>query len=303
MPGLEAFLLTWVDDSFPITKIFPQGYSNKKNLAELLIITKSLLQCGKGSLQHKNKLFYYRTYIPALNVGEESLSKKSSFTDFFTSSFNSTNKKVFIIFLCDINYKKKNIDLLTKKIYEILDEGAFEKQDLKKESTRRINFLYEQYQNLSQNSDRYIQLSDININEVIKTSNTNNDIIINEDNNIINNKNDKKENLIDTSENDNIINTNNNNNLDESTKRSSSRIIWSKINKSKSQIGSIDINDLTTIKESDSDLSIIFKQSLDENLNFSQMKKMKSIKKVNIILCSVLFVIGLVLIILLFVYS
>ena len=110
--------------------------------------------------------------------------------------------------------------------------------------------------------------------------------------------------MIDTSENENIINTNNNNNnLDESTKRSSSRIIWSKINKSKSQIGSIDINDLTTIKESDSDLSIIFKQSLDENLNFSQMKKMKSIKKVNIILCSVLFVIGLVLIILLFVYS
>ena len=142
MPRLEAFLLTWVDDSFPITKIFPQGYSNKKNLAELLIITKSLLQCGKGSLQHKNKLFYYRTYIPALIVGEESLSKKSSFTDFFASSFNSANKKVFIIFLCDINYKKKNIDSLTKKIYEILDEGAFEKQYLKKESTRRINFLY-----------------------------------------------------------------------------------------------------------------------------------------------------------------
>ncbi len=302
MPRLEAFLLTWVDDSFPITKVFPQGYSNKKNLAELLIITKSLLQCGKGSLQHKNKLFYYRTYIPALIVGEESLSKKSSFTDFFASSFNSANKKVFIIFLCDINYKKKNIDSLTKKIYEILDEGAFEKQDLKKESTRRINFLYEQYQNLSQNSDRYIQLSDININEVIKSSNTNNDIIINDENNSFNNNKNKKESLSDISENDNIINPSNN--LDESSKRNNSRIIWSKINtKSKSQIGSIDINDLTTIKESDSDLSIIFKQSLDENLNFSQMKKMKSIKKVNIVLCSVLFVISLVLIILLFIYS
>ena len=302
MSELKALLLTSINDIIPLTQYFPLNYDDNKSIAELLKIAKYFKNCGKGSLQHKNKLFYYRAYIPALNVGEESLSKKSSFTDFFTSSFNSANKKVFIIFLCDINYKKKNIDLLTKKIYEILDEGAFEKQDLKKESTRRINFLYEQYQNLSQNSDRYIQLSDININEVIKTSNTNNDIIINEDNNIINNKNDKKENLIDTSENENIINTNNNN-LDESTKRSSSRIIWSKINKSKSQIGSIDINDLTTIKESDSDLSIIFKQSLDENLNFSQMKKMKSIKKVNIILCSVLFVIGLVLIILLFVYS
>ena len=173
---------------------------------------------------------------------------------------------------------------------------------MKKESTRRINFLYEQYQNLSQNSDRYIQLSDININEVIKSSNTNNDIIINDENFSYNNNKSKKESLIDISENDNIINPSNN--LDESSKRNNSRIIWSKINtKSKSQIGSIDINDLTTIKESDSDLSIIFKQSLDENLNFSQMKKMKSIKKVNIVLCSVLFVISLVLIILLFIYS
>lgn len=124
--------------------------------------------------------------------------------------------KKFLLFLCDINYKKKNIDLLTKKIYEILDEGAFEKQDLKKESTRRINFLYEQYQNLSQNSDRYIQLSDININEVIKSSNTNNDIIINDENFSYNNNKSKKESLIDISENDNIINPVNN--LDESSK-------------------------------------------------------------------------------------
>ena len=296
MPKLEAFLLTWVEDLIPITIIFPQGYSNKKTLAELLIITKSLLQCGKGSLQHKNKLFYYRTYIPALIAGEESGSKKSNLSGFFAPSFNGNNKKVFVIFLCDINYKKKDIDSLTKKIFEILDEGAFDKQDLKKESTRRINFLYEQYHNLGQNSGRYIQLSDFSENEIRTTNtNNNNEIIINDD---------IKENII--SEKDNfIIKTDTNNNLDDSRKqRSNSRIFWSKINKTKSnEVGSIDINDLTTIKENDSDLSIIFKQSLDENLNFSQMKKMKSIKKINIILCSVIFVISLVLIILLFVYA
>ena len=118
------------------------------------------------------------------------------------------------------------------------------------------------------------------------------------------NDNDNEKNNInnDSSEKDMIINTNN---LEENEKRkrSNSRIIWSKNNKSKSQMGSIDINDLTTIKESDSDLSIIFKQSLNENLNFSLMKKMKTIKKVNIILCSVLFVISLVFIILLFIFS
>ena len=283
MPILEAFLLTWVDELIPITKVFPQGYSNKKNLAELLIITKSYLQCGKGSIQHKNKFFYYRTYIPTLISNEESISKKSV-TDFFDSSNNSENKKVFILFLCDNNYKKKDIDSLTKKICEILDEGAFDKQDLKKNSTRKINFLYEQYQNLEANRGKFIQMINLD-----KNNDNDND---NEKNNINN----------DSSEKDMIINTNN---LEENEKRkrSNSRIIWSKNNKSKSQMGSIDINDLTTIKESDSDLSIIFKQSLNENLNFSLMKKMKTIKKVNIILCSVLFVISLVFIILLFIYS
>ena len=278
MPKLEAFLLTWVEDLLPITKYFPLGYSNKKNLAELVIVTRSFLQCGKGTLQHKNKLFFYRTYIPS-NTGDATSSKKSSFSDFFTNSDNPNNKKVFILFLCDINYKKKDIDSLTKQIYEILDKDAFDKQDLKKETSRRINFLYEQYQNLESNNTKYIQLSDINTNE-IKT----------EINNNINNNNEY--NSLDTDNDNNIIN-----------RTGTSRIIWSKIDRSKSNLGSIDINDLTTIKENDSDLSIIFKQNLDENLNLSQMKKMKTIKKVNIILCSVLFVISLTLIILLFVNS
>ena len=277
---LEAFLLTWVDETFPITKIFPQGYSNKKILAELIIITKSLINCGKGSLQHKNKVFYYRTYMPTLVLGEESNSKKSISSDFFVYSFNSNNKKVFLLYLTDTNFNKKDIDSLTKKIYEILDEGAFEKHDIKKESARRINFLYDQYKNPETNSGCYIQLNEIK--EIKTTTKEKNNNIIEE------NKNDTSNSLS-----DNLINTNN---LDDTKKGSSSGIMLSKINKSKSQLGSIDINDLTTIKESESDLSIIFKQSLDANLNFSQIKKMKSIKKINIILCSVLFVISLVLI-------
>ena len=281
---LEAFLLTWVDETFPITKIFPQGYSNKKILAELIIITKSLINCGKGSLQHKNKVFYYRTYMPTLVLGEESNSKKSISSDFFVYSFNSNNKKVFLLYLTDTNFNKKDIDSLTKKIYEILDEGAFEKHDIKKESARRINFLYDQYKNPETNSGCYIQLNEIK--EIKTTTKEKNNNIIEE------NKNDTSNSLS-----DNLINTNN---LDDTKKGSSSGIMLSKINKSKSQLGSIDINDLTTIKESESDLSIIFKQSLDANLNFSQIKKMKSIKKINIILCSVLFVISLVFISLLF---
>ena len=272
---LEAFLLTWIDNLIPITKCFPQYYSNKKNLAELLIITKSFLDCGKGSLQHKNKIFYYRTY---LQQGQNDDSNSNSNNEIITNSSNFNIKKVFILFLCDINYKKKYIDILTKKIYEILDEGAFENKDLKDDSLRKINFLFEQYQNIRINSEQLIPLKDLK---------TNNNIIDNDtkNNNIINNSQD-------------------NNNYIETRKRTSSRIIWSKVNKNKaSQLGSIDINDLTSIKESESDLSIMLKQSLDQNLSFSKMKKMRSIKKINMILCIVLFIISLVLIILLFVYG
>ena len=306
---LEAFLLTWVDDVFPITKCFPQDYSNDKIISELLIITKNFMDCGKGILQHKKKVFYYRTYIPSNSSEDESSSKKSnSFTDFYIYSSNSPIKKVFLLFLCDINYKKKNIDNLTKKIFEILDEGAFVKQDLKKESSRKINFLYEQYKSPETNRDKLIQLKDIK--EENDEINTNSDNIINNNNNfIIKNDNDNKNNN-DISKNDNndlisekLINTNNNNNSDSSNnsnKKRNSRIIWSKLNNTKSQMGSIDVNDLTSIKNDESDLSIIFKQSLDEKLNNSQMKKNKTIKKINIILCSVLFVVSLVLIILLY---
>ena len=97
---LEAFLLTWIDNLIPITKIFPQFYSNKKNLAELLIITKSFIDCGKGSLQHKNKIFYYRTYL-------QSRDDDSNSNEIITSSSVLNIKKVFLLFLCDVNYKKK----------------------------------------------------------------------------------------------------------------------------------------------------------------------------------------------------
>ena len=300
---LEAFLLTWVDDVFPITKCFPQDYSNGKIISELLIITKNFMDCGKGILQHKKKVFYYRTYIPSNSSEDESSSKKSSsFTDFFIYSSNSPIKKVFLLFLCDINYKKKNIDNLTKKIFEILDEGAFIKQDLKKESSRKINFLFEQYKSPETNKDKFIQLKDI--------KKENDDEINTNSNNLINNNNVIIKNDISKSENNDLIsekfinNNNNDNNTDSnssSSRKRNSRIIWSKLNNTKSQIGSIDINDLTSIKDSEDDLSIIFKQSLDEKLNMSQMKNLKTIKKINIILCSILFIISLVLIILLYV--
>ena len=183
---LEAFLLTWVDETFPITKIFPQFYSNKKNLAELLIITKSFIDCGKGSLQHKNKIFYYRTYL-------QSRDDDSNSNEIITSSSVLNIKKVFLLFSCDVNYKKKDIDTLTKQIYEILDQGAFDSKDLKVDSSRKLNFLFEQYRNNTENISLLIPLNDIkgsndDLKESLIENNINNNNIINTNinNNIIN---------------------------------------------------------------------------------------------------------------------
>ena len=299
--SIEAFLLTWIDEVFPITKCFPQDYSDNKIIAELLIITKNFIDCGKGIIQHKKKVFYYRTYIPPTLPEDESNSHKpSSVTDFYIYNSDSPIKKVFLLFLCDINYKKKNIDNLTKQIFRILDEGAFSKQDLKKESSRKINFLFEQYKNPETNSEKLIQLEDIQENEEEKEEKEENEINTESNNLIINNV------KIIKKDTDNSNNYNNDlisekiNDSDNLEKKKNSRIIWSKLNNAKSQMGSIDINDLTSVENSENELSIILKQSLDEKLNMSHEKKKETIKKINVILCSLLFIISLVLIILLF---
>ena len=63
MSGLEAFLICDIDDEIPLNKIFPLYYNDQSNLSDLLIIAQNFKKCGKGCLQHKNKIFdpYYST--------------------------------------------------------------------------------------------------------------------------------------------------------------------------------------------------------------------------------------------------
>ena len=74
-------------------------------------------------------------------------------------------------------------------------------------------------------------------------------------------------------------------------------MVLSKTKKDKSDIGSIDLDDLTTVKESDTDLSLKFKQDFDKELFLPQIRMWKIIKIVNIVLCIILFIIMLIVII------
>ena len=193
-----------------------------------------------------------------------------SFSDFYIYSYDCSKKKFFLIYYCDLNYNSKNIDNLTNKIFEILDQGAFEGHELKRESCNQINEIFEHYQKLvpKQKLSKNNQLDDINN--------------INDSPDSINN--------VSFEENRNRIS-----NL--MKKRLDTRIIFpkNKVKSSNSNI-SVDIDDLTSIKDSDTDLSMMFKNNLDNDYYSPQNNERKKIRYVNIGFYSILIVIIIIII-------
>ena len=267
MSGLEAFLICDIDDEIPLNKIFPLYYNDQSNLTELLIIAQNFKKCGKGCLQHKNKIFYYRTYIPTLPKNEVNSISNDSFSDYFIYSYDTSRKKFFLLFLCDSKYKQKYIDDLTAEIFEILDNNAFEGHEIKNESCHLINSLFDKYKKIEPNLGMLNPLTEIN-------TNNNSHDSINDSSSDSSKKRSKR-----------------------NKKRIDSRMVLPKL-KNKSSTISVDIDDLTPVKDSDTDLSLVFKKDFDKDLFLPQVYKWKSIKIINIILCFVLFIIMLVIIIL-----
>ena len=271
MARLEAFLMTGVEDELPLIKYYPLDYSNQNSLAELLIIANSFKKCGKGSLQHKNKIFYYRTYIPPLPKEEGTSNSNDNFSDFFIYSTDCNKKKFFFLFLCDLNYKQKHIDELTNKIFEILDNNAFEGHELKKESSIKINALFEEYKTMNPNIGKINQLT-----EMRNISNSSSSSI-------------------------NDSNSSSSGTVKKSKKRIDSRMFISDLKKEKSGTVSVDIDDITSMKENETDLSIMFKQNFDQDFYEPQVKKWRNIKIVDVVLCSIFCIIMTILVILLWI--
>jgi hypothetical protein len=269
MSGLEALLMSSINDEIKFEKVFPSNYSDQNTLTELLIISKYLKKCGKGSLQHKNKIFYYRTYIPSIRRPNGNSGRSDTFSDMFTYNFDSKGKKYFLLFLYNSKYKVKNIEILSNKIFEILDNNSFEGHEIKIESCIKISNIFEKFKNIEPNLSENNQLTELNI---------------------INNSADSM------SSSDSSININNNSIMNTNKKRIDTRMVLPK-KKNKSEIRSIDVDDLTTIKESDTDLSVMFKQNIDKDFFLPQINKWKAIKIVNIIMCSIVFIVMIILLI------
>ena len=271
MSGLEALLISSINDEIRFNKIFPLNYSDQNNYTELLIISKYLKRCGKGSLQHKNKIFYYRTYIPSIRKPNGNSGRSDTFSDMFTYNFDSKGKKYFLLFLFYSKYKVKNIEILSNKIFEILDNNSHENEgnEIKIESCIKISNIFEKFKNIEPNLPENNQLTELNI---------------------INNSDDSM------SSSDSSININSKSIMNINKKRIDTRMILPK-KKNKSELRSIDVDDLTSIKESDTDLSVMFKQNFDKNFFLPQISKWRTIKIVNIIMCSIFFLVMIILLI------
>jgi len=251
MSQLRALLITSMQDTLPVSQYFPLNLNDNRIITELLIIAKHLKKCGKGCFQLNNGLFYYKTYIPNLvdakeGNSSENLSMSKSFSDYFIYSFDCNKKSFFLLYYCEKDYKQQDIDNLTNDIFEILDGGAFEGHKLKQTSRDAINKIFTDYQKKKPRFKAHNLLSNV------EESSINNSKI--KEDKLNRNKTPKK--------------------------RCDSRFIGTMAIRTKTGADvSEDIDEITSMKNFDSNFSSMFKYSFnDETYNY----KSKDLRKIKI---------------------
>jgi hypothetical protein len=266
MSQLNALLISSIEYSLPINLYFPSNYQDKSSINDLLIISNHFKNCGKGIIQHNNKLFYYRTYIPNYSGEQESESHSNSFSDYINITLDCSKNQFFLLFYCDLNYSQKYLDKLTNEIFEILDNGAFDVNQLKNNCKEQINNLFKRYQRLS---PKFIE------------------------NNLLEN--------IEESENEEQLELNIENKKKHKKRRFDNRVIETKIPKTKA-FGevSVDIDDITSIKDSmtHTSSSMMFKQNIIDYENTYINKEVKKIQTINLISFFLLFIVMIIILVL-----
>ena len=140
MSELKLLLMISAQDDFQFIQYFPQSYEQPYKVNELLLYSKFFKKCGKGCLISKDKIYFYKTYVPNIeNIP------------------NNNKKRIFLFFYCDLSYKQKYIDEFTENIYDLLDLDAFNEENntLKKKISKIINDLFEIYKNVNNKEEIY----------------------------------------------------------------------------------------------------------------------------------------------------
>lgn len=169
-----------VKEDFSFTQLFPLNDDNeKKILEELLILSKYLITCGSGSFQHKNNIFYYRTYISPPTAKNDKNDNKDDDNNIMYYENDINKKMIFVIFYCSLQYKSNYIDNLTNIIFSIFDKGAFNGEKLNEASLTKINSIFIRYQKLSPELQTINKLRRFNsLETIINDDENNNDKMI-----------------------------------------------------------------------------------------------------------------------------
>ena len=157
MSGLQVLLMIGCEDDFPFFQYFPRSFEQPHLINELLIISRFFKNCGKGCLLNKNKIYFYKSYIPIAD-----------------NNIINTKKKIFLLFLCDTFYNKKYIDEFTNNIFNLLEKDVFENNKLKNNISNTINGLFDIYKTINNKEDIYFEYVQNLMNNAMENNNTGN---------------------------------------------------------------------------------------------------------------------------------
>lgn len=164
MAELKILLMTSIDDEFQFSKYFPEIYESSYIITELLILTKYFKKCGKGCLLSKDKIYFYKTFVPNTE-----------------NSINKNKGKIFLLFYCDSTYKQKYIDEFTINIFDLLEKDVFEDNKLKTNISKAINELFDIYKNIKNKEQIYGEYVKNIMKNIMEEFNGNNNILLQSD--------------------------------------------------------------------------------------------------------------------------
>lgn len=145
-------------DDFNFMHYFPESYEQPYKVNELVLYTKFFKKCGKGCLICKDRIYFYKTYIPNIE-----------------NNANNNKKKIFLFFYCDLSYNQKYIDEFTENIFDLLELDVYEENNtLKKKISKVINNLFDIYQNITNKEEIYHEYVNNIMKNAIEEKNDNN---------------------------------------------------------------------------------------------------------------------------------
>ena len=135
---LKMITIVSVDDE-TINEHFPLDSQNTVVINEMALIAKSFKKQGRGSIQTKDNLYFYRTYTQAMSNNEE--------------------EKIFILIYTDSKYPSDIANKCLNEIIGSIKQNSFELSSLSKETKNVINNIFKTYED-GNNSKLYLRKID-----------------------------------------------------------------------------------------------------------------------------------------------